>query len=87
MNYKQQFEKAYQYVKKHPGLLTVTVLLMLAPWLQTGLQGTIDWTGNGISLQWTTLPDPYTLIIIGTLTILWLTYRLIRKFDSQQQNF
>lgn len=85
MNYTQFLNKILHIIKQRPGLIVATILLALALWLQTTLQGTIDWTGKGMSIQWNTLPNPYSLALIGTLTILWMAYRLIRRFQAQLQ--
>lgn len=85
MKYEQLLIKAFHYIRQRPALVVVTILMATAPWLQTTLQGTVDWTGKGISVQWNTLPNPYSLIFIGTITILWMAYRLTHKFQPLPQ--
>ena len=47
MKYEQLLIKTFHYIRQRPALVVVTILMATAPWLQTTLQGTVDWTGKG----------------------------------------
>ena len=86
MNYTKILKKVLHTLRKHPTLWLITLLITCAPWLQTTLQGTLHWTEKGLSVQWNNLPNPYSVIVIGTLFLLWFFFRATRKNQLNPQN-
>jgi len=85
MDYTKILKKVLHTLRKHPTLWAVAILTTSAPWLQTAFQGTLHWTGKGWSVQWNTLPNPYSAIVIGTLFLLWFFFQVTRKIQLNPQ--